>query len=178
MNKVIFILLAVIFLHLDSGAKPSIKSLRIGETWTEYATAHLEVEYYCESDLLLLKDSVMKSNYPLKDSIDAVSFITDLKSLIHKNCLIKNSEAKDENQQALDVISKKEHLPSGCFYIECTNGVCVYLGRMSALSDWFIYWDGVIYSVEQECADSFRDKYAAISLRKIREDIQNFVKEE
>ncbi len=178
MRKVLFILLPIIFLHVELEAKTSVKYMRVGETWIGYATAHLEIEYFNVSNLLLIKDSVSKLDYPLKDSIDSVSLTADIEKLRHKSNLIENSQAKDIKQFVLNVISKKEPLPCGCFYIKLDNGARVYLGKKSTQSNWFMYWDGKLYSVEQKCADLFREKYSAISVKKIQENIQSFYKEE
>lgn len=165
----------MIFLHMNIMAKVSLKSVTIGEEWIGFATYNLEVKYHCASERLLVIDSRSKNSSPiyLKDSIDAVSFINDIKALKYDSCLIEDSQGKDEVQIALDTISKKKRITTGGYYLEFSNGEYIYLGRKSCNSVWFMYWNGKLFSVDEDRVDSFRQKYTAINWNKVAEDIRS-----
>ena len=180
MIKFVYILFTMLFLHMDLIAQVHLKSVTIGEEWSEYATYHLEVEYYCKSELLLLKDNSLKERYPcpLKDSIDAVSFFKDLKALRHDSCMIDDSQVKDEVQIVLDTINGKKRITKGCFYVEFSNGEYACLWQKPEESVWFMYWNGKIFSVDQDSADDFRWKYGAINWKAVADIIRSWNNED
>ena len=173
MKKLLFILLTITLINIDITAQTSLKSVKIGELWIEYGIMKLEVGYVNISDSLLIRNSVYKSEeYPLKDTIDAVSFVADLQYLKQKSHLIKKSKATEFKQFALDVINKKQPIAQGCFLMEFSHDVFVYLGRKYPESDYFLYWDSVIYSVNKKRAESFYNRNCAISSKKLAEEIR------